>query len=137
MPASRAARRGRGARRAAAQGPRRSAAVGAITNLLARRRTALGAKPKGHAYSLLLAERQRLTTVAGRLTGGRAAAAAGPGGALAAAAGGAAGGARTGTAAGCDHACADGLTDDDLEAEEEKTEIEAEVDIAEGGGVQI
>src|SRR5665647_2915453 len=49
-----AARRGRGARRAAAQGPRRSAAVGAITNLLARRRTAPGAQLKGHAYSLLL-----------------------------------------------------------------------------------
>ena len=83
------------------------------------------------------AERQRLTKVAGRLTGRRAAAAAGPGGALAAAAAGAAGGAPTGTAARCDHACADSLAEDDLEAEEEETEIEAEVDIAEGGSVQI
>jgi len=85
------------------------------------------------------AERQRLTTVAGRLAGRRAVlpATASPGGALAAAAAGAAGGAQTGAAAGGDHASADSLTEDDLEAEEEDTEIEAEVDIAEGGSVQI
>jgi len=35
------------------------------------------------------------------------------------------------------HAGEEELTEDDLEAEEEETEIEAEVDIAEGGSVQL
>jgi hypothetical protein len=35
------------------------------------------------------------------------------------------------------HGVEDTLTEDDLEAEEEETEIEAEVDIAEGGSTQI
>jgi hypothetical protein len=37
----------------------------------------------------------------------------------------------------CDHACAEELSEDDLEAEAEETELEAEVDIAEGGSVQV
>ncbi len=39
--------------------------------------------------------------------------------------------------AACDHACVDELSPDDLAAEEEETEIEVEVDIAEGGSVQV
>jgi hypothetical protein len=34
-------------------------------------------------------------------------------------------------------AAAESLSDDDLKAEEEETEIEAEVDIVEGGSTQI
>jgi O-antigen/teichoic acid export membrane protein len=56
-----------------------------------------------------------------------AAALAGAGGNVPAAAGGAE----------CDHGCDDALSENDLEAEVEETEVEAEVDIAEGGSTQI
>ena len=47
------------------------------------------------------------------------------------------GAAEAAATAACDHACTDELTEDDLLAELEETEIEAEVDIAEGGSTQI
>jgi hypothetical protein len=37
----------------------------------------------------------------------------------------------------CHHGCDDALSENDLEAEVEETEVEAEVDIAEGGSTQI
>jgi O-antigen/teichoic acid export membrane protein len=49
---------------------------------------------------------------------------------------GAAGGTTGLPVAPCDHSCEDELTSDDLAAEVEETEIEAEVDIAEGGSTQ-
>jgi hypothetical protein len=82
-------------------------------------------------------ERRRLAGAGRRLTGRRAPA---PALAGAAAAGAVATAAVPGTAAAtapCDHACAEELSEDDLEAEAEETELEAEVDIAEGGSVQV
>jgi len=77
-------------------------------------------------------ERRRLRRVGRRLTGRRAAPAVAVAGDASAAglAAGAAPGARV-------LAGEEELTEDDLEAEEEETEIEAEVDIAEGGSVQL
>ena len=82
-------------------------------------------------------EREKLHAFAGRFTGRRKSAplkAAAPAAALAT--GGSAAAAAAGEAE-CDHACEGALSEDDLEAEEEETEIEAEVDIAEGGSTQI
>jgi len=82
-------------------------------------------------------ERRRLAGAGRRLTGRQ-----GPAPALAGApaAGAGATEAVPGTAAvtaPCDHSCKEALSDDDLEAEAEETELEAEVDIAEGGSVQV
>ena len=88
-------------------------------------------------------EREKLRGLTGRLPGGRARAeaAAAPGTAAvpaAAVAGATVGGASGGvTATGAAGAGADDLSEDDLEAELEETEIEAEVDLAEGGSMQI
>ncbi len=82
-------------------------------------------------------ERRRLAGAGRRLTGRRAPA---PALAGAGAAGAVATDAVAGTAAAtapCDHACDEELSEDDLEAEAEETELEAEVDIAEGGSVQV
>jgi O-antigen/teichoic acid export membrane protein len=82
-------------------------------------------------------ERRRLASLGRRLTGRRAQEPA-PAGAAVLAAGPAAAAITAGAEAGaCDHACEEELSADDLAAEAEETELEAEVDIAEGGSVQI
>jgi O-antigen/teichoic acid export membrane protein len=91
-------------------------------------------------------ETQQLHGFARRLTGRRGAKGAGapapgtaavPAATIAGATAGSAGAADAGAERTADAAAVEALSEDDLEAEVEETEIEAEVDIAEGGSTQI